>query len=368
MSGQSMNAVLGGDRPISTERVVYKHKEKPTGLNWAEHTAPAPVIPIGNDYEGPATTVDEDMAEMRARLDADLVAREAAKPKPKTPRAPRTPRPPAAPRRPIIDPSVIVADYEQGMTVAQLCQKHDRSNRFIYNILHASEAALRDDRYAPNRKVADPELRATVIRLYVEERKSQTEIIKEIGLSYVTIRKILLMENVAIRRDQGGRTRVDIDVAEATRLYQAGLSIPQIADQNGWPVVSTRRALQRSGLQLRDDRHFYSGGGNKRIDTPEVAEKVRQMYVDLNMSQGQIAVAMRTSRKVIQGIMSRAGIEGRTGQSGSGDTLGPYRERLDRLNVTTTDLRSWATAHGLTIPARGLVPTAVVDAFEEAHR
>jgi hypothetical protein len=162
------------------------------------------------------------------------------------------------------------------------------------------------------------------------------------------------------------RTSV-VDTATARAEYLAGATIPQIAADHDWPVVSVRRQLQRAGVPMRDDRNGHSGSKPKVYPAELVAE-VRRLYLDQGLSQAKIAHQLGTTPKVIVHLMKREGIPARQGANGGGDTLKGYRERLDQLGVSSRTVRDWARANGRPVGIRGVIPEHILDAYEEAHR
>jgi transposase len=162
------------------------------------------------------------------------------------------------------------------------------------------------------------------------------------------------------------RTSV-VDVPVASAEYLEGATCPEIADRHGWPVISVRRQLAKAGVQMRDDRHSRSGGKPKVYD-PQLVAKVRALYVDQGMSQAEIAERIGRTPKVVQHLMKREGIPARKGASGGGDTLQGYRDRLNELGVTSTQVRAWARATGHPVSPRGVIGAHVVDAYEAAHQ
>lgn len=162
------------------------------------------------------------------------------------------------------------------------------------------------------------------------------------------------------------RTSV-VDTDTARTEYLAGATIPQIAETHGWPVVSVRRQLQRAGVPMRDDRSGHSGSRPK-VYPPKLVAEVRRLYLDQGISQAKIAQQLGTTPKVIGHLMKREGIPARQGANGGGDTLQGYRDRLQQLGVTSTQVRVWANANGHPAGVRGVLAEHVVDAYEEAHR
>lgn len=162
------------------------------------------------------------------------------------------------------------------------------------------------------------------------------------------------------------RTSV-VDVPTARAEYLEGSTCPQIAARHGWPVISVRRQLAKNGVPMRDDRRTHSGGP-PRVYDPALISRVRDLYLDQGLSQSRTAHEIGTTIKVVQNLMKREGIPARQGQSGGGDTLQGWRDRLNELGVTSAVVRVWAAANGHTVAIRGVVPGHVVDAYEEAHR
>lgn len=155
-----------------------------------------------------------------------------------------------------------------------------------------------------------------------------------------------------------------VDVPTARAEYLAGATVTEIAAAHDWPIISVRRQLQRAGVTMRDDRAHRSGGHKAESQNPALVDQIRSLYVDSGLSQSQVATAVGCSPHTVQRIMQRNNIPTREGQSGSGDTLQPYRERLERLDISTKELRAWAVANHYDIPDRGLLPVKIVDLYE----
>lgn len=161
------------------------------------------------------------------------------------------------------------------------------------------------------------------------------------------------------------RTSV-VDVTVAQEEYTAGASVPEIAAAHDWPITSVRRQLERAGVTMRDDRAGRTVGQKTYSD--DLVEQVRALYIDRGLSQAKVAAQLGLGPKVIVTLMARHGIPARQGQSGGGDTLQAYRDRLDELGVTAADVRQWANSHGHPCGIRGVVAEHVIDAYEDAHR
>lgn len=128
---------------------------------------------------------------------------------------------------------------------------------------------------------------------------------RETGYGHTTVRDRLRAAGVDTTRGPL------LDVAAAVAAYQEGLTVPAIAASGGHSTTTVRRALTDAGVQLRDDR------------APDVPQP------------GSGTVALKT--------------------------------RLVDLGTTSTQVRAWTTTAGVDCPPRGVVPTAVLDAWQAAH-
>lgn len=159
-----------------------------------------------------------------------------------------------------------------------------------------------------------------------------------------------------------------VDLRIARTEYESGATCPEIAATHGWPVVSVRRQLAKAGVTMRDDRGGKSGGQNAIENRdPALVDRIRTLYVDQGMSQREVALELGLSPKGVRNVMKRAAIPAREGQSGGGNTLKGYSDRLAGMGVTGALVRAWARGNGIPVGVRGAIPSHVLDAFEHAH-
>jgi len=175
------------------------------------------------------------------------------------------------------------------------------------------------------------------------------------------------------------RSHTRVDVAEIVRRYtEQRHTIAQIAADLGHGKQTVRNALRHADVQLRDDRKTGSGGNN-RIDAypADLVAQVRRLYLEEELSQGQVAARLGTSTKVVQRLMTRHDIPARpqahlgnngNRRRGTDNPTAQVKARLDALGVTALDVKRWALKQGLIDEIkRGVCQTSLVDAYETAH-
>lgn len=303
-TGTAMHYVVGSDRPVPTFTRYSEPKAKQTGLDWSKHRAPEP-------------TLDE----TTAALQRDRVRAAAAAEK--------------ARRASIRTKTVTRCSCGRAKTpaAAQCRPCADQSRRAPQNHCDCGATIARTStRCAPCAR-----------RLNGENARGRT----------------------TGPRGPRALQPAPFDVDAATTDYQAGTTVPELATRLGISRSTIRRHLRRAGVQLRDDRAGHSGGQPK-FDDPLLVAQVRDLYAS-GLSQDGVGHQLGLTQKQISRIMSRHGITARSGQHGSGDTLGEYRERITALGVTTADIRSWARRQDIEVTTRGAVSYAVLTAYEKAH-
>lgn len=122
-----------------------------------------------------------------------------------------------------------------------------------------------------------------------------------------------------------------VELARMVADYEAGKTAPEIAEVTGRTAKNVRLALERAGVQLRDDRSLRSGGQNRREDDPALVDRVRRLYVDEGLTQAAIASDLDVTVKVVQGVMRRNGIESRPDATGVKRDPAPPAERTVRF-------------------------------------
>jgi hypothetical protein len=179
----------------------------------------------------------------------------------------------------------------------------------------------------------------------------------------------------ARRRRSAGTVAQHLD--EIVRRYQAGETAVVIGGDLGHTAKTIRDALDRAGIQRRDDRTTRSGGANRIEDYPEqLVADVRRLYVDDCLTQRAVGDRLGVSAHVVQRLMERHGIEARPPAHKENDPNELERRRkLSAAGKARTDLgypvakiRAWAQTNGIRCPERGrFLPREVVDAYEAAH-
>lgn len=212
--------------------------------------------------------------------------------------------------------------------------------------------------------------------------------------------------------------RGDVDEAAMVREYvEDQATAPDIAKRHGCTPARVRRILERSQVQLRDDRTRHSGGRNKITYTPEAIADVVRRYVDEQHTLDQIETDTGIERRQARQILTGAGVTIRPSASAAhtepsddakaqmleqyltGGSLAkvaaafhvrqetvravvtdaghPIRvkgssagnaQRLRDLGLTAAQVKDWAMATGLVeVRPAGLVGRALMDAYVTAH-
>lgn len=303
-TGTAMHHVAGTDRPFAPILVTYDEpKPKQTGLDWSKLRAPEP-----------------EPAERAAFL--ERVQPKKLRPRARRLAAPRKPRPPRQPR----------------LKVEHRC-------------------ACGNTRSPKAQRCADCYHRQQTAQ--AEAARNTCECGTRIGAKARRCRSC----NAFHRNTQ----RPSVDVQAAISEYHAGDTIPTIANRHGWSIKTLRRAMQKAGVTFRDDRARASGGHNKITDPTDLVNQVRALYTDQGLSITHVGAELGLTRKQVTRVMRAAGIKARSGQSGSGDTLVGYRDRVQALGVTPHVIRRWARQQGIAVGERGAIRGEVIDAFEAAH-
>lgn len=164
-----------------------------------------------------------------------------------------------------------------------------------------------------------------------------------------------------------------IDQAEVVRRYQDGETPPQIGRALGHTAGTIRKALDRAGVERRDDRATASGSQPKHYD-PQLVARVRALYTLHKLTQAEVAEAIGSSTKVVQNIMARHGIEARPAASVVGhpgtkaDRAKPLKQLMTESGITSAQVRAWARGAGYLVPDVGLVSASLVDSYLAAHQ
>lgn len=172
------------------------------------------------------------------------------------------------------------------------------------------------------------------------------------------------------RTPERRRGLVDEHLPEIIRRYQAGQAPPEIGTALGHTAGTVRGALDRAGIQRRDDRKSRSGSTEKAYP-PQLVDQVRALYIGHGKSQNETAAALGLTHKIVQNIMARHEIParepGKQHKPGQDGAAGLKALMADN-GLTTAQVRAWAAKNGIRCGIRGLPPRTVVDAFLAAHR
>lgn len=271
------------------------------------------------NLQGPTLPREErtdDVEAWRERMDAKRAgSRTPAIPLPTPSEAPAPapvpiprPAPPTRKGRTPVDEAAqvsarVVTAWFEGDSPAQIAEQVGRSTTRVYQLLKAAGVDVKERSTPPN--PAEPEAAAPV--------DVEPAVPLESGV-------------VVAPYTPAGRNVDAAETAAIVAAYAAGASAPEIAAAHGRRPNTVRRTLDRAGVTRRDDRTYRSGGANTAVDAPELVEEVAGLYAS-GMTQAQVADHLGVSQKVIQGVMSRNGIEARPDATGTQRTRKPRPTR-----------------------------------------
>jgi hypothetical protein len=163
------------------------------------------------------------------------------------------------------------------------------------------------------------------------------------------------------------RAAAEGPVADAVvRLYTGELlTVAAIAERLHLSKVTVRAHLNTRKIELRDDRTTGSGGGNARTNDPAFTADVSARYI-AGATIREIATAVHTGEQQVSRALHLAGVPIRAAASREptgGLSTRAMVEALADAGVTTSELRAWARTQGITVPARGLLPMGVLNAW-----
>jgi transposase-like protein len=145
-----------------------------------------------------------------------------------------------------------------------------------------------------------PETQQAIVVFYQEPHTIHATM-ERFGMSYGGIRKILSKNN-ALRGDEGRRAFSPDEVAEMKRLFLAGTSLCEIAEQFHTCARTTERWLHENGVELpvkKDQRRTELAEG--------VAEAIKALWADGN-NTGTIAEACGLKRGAVIWFIRREGL------------------------------------------------------------
>lgn len=141
-----------------------------------------------------------------------------------------------------------------------------------------------------------------ILKLY-EEYESARPVAEQLGCSNKTVYRVLQKYNVPRKHrhpkpEKPKRKLVEIDVAEAVRMYYCGMGAPKIAEEFGCSAQAVRVRLIDAGVEFRN------GGSPKcEVDTDEI----RRLYL-AGMNQKDIAERMGVSIFVVSRRIRQLGL------------------------------------------------------------
>lgn len=122
-----------------------------------------------------------------------------------------------------------------------------------------------------------------IIKLYIEEFKTTTEIAKIIGCSQTSVERMLKRNNIKVNPDRFKRKYDESQALEMVQMYLAGNTTEEIAEVFGLTDHTVAKALRRYNVEIRKSarrsavkNHDYF----ETIDTPEKAYFLGWMITD----------------------------------------------------------------------------------------
>ena len=126
------------------------------------------------------------------------------------------------------------------------------------------------------RSCTSPEERRQIVELYTKEGFSFKKIAEKVKRNFVTIRRILLEENVEIRSGLREPLSEDRKTAMVT-AYQSGLNAKQVATEFGCHACTVRSVIKERGIQPRSyveiQAALHVGDGFSHISKHEMHRK-----------------------------------------------------------------------------------------------
>lgn len=163
------------------------------------------------------------------------------------------------------------------------------------------------------------------------------------------------------RRAHSGPQRMVLPGDDIVEAYKAGQTLGQIADTHGCSAPTIGRVLEEHGIPRR---------GAPVPRSPELIEQVRHLYQEEHLTQVEIGQRLGQTTKVVQSVMTEAGIDRRAAKArhGRNNAYG-LKQKIADLGVTSAEIKVWAISAGhLHQMHRGLPAGALVEKYAAAHR
>jgi transposase-like protein len=190
---------------------------------------------------------------------------------------------------------------EDGLSIAQTARRLGIPIRTCQAILHDARVQMRP-RCLP--RFADPKLRAQIVRLYLRNGLTTSQLAARYRCAPVTINRLLRENGVKLLapRSRLYREHLDdaIDAYTKERLSAAGL-----ANRFGGAATTWLRVLANAGVKIRRP------GGRGEIDyrDPALRAKAARLYNDEDVSLAGIAARLGGNKSVWRRALLAAGVE-----------------------------------------------------------
>lgn len=350
--------------PIPTSAQPIRQRERRTGLDWSSHTAPK-IDPVAIERltRLGVLTVTPDVIDERP---VKVVAK--TKPKKRKARKPARERTHGAGwAKPTFDVDEAWRLYQTGLSTRDVGVQLGVTGQTIRAQLLRAGYSLREPGGGMPRIDVDEAIRLAEQGLTLSQIARALDASPSGVRTHLHRAGITPRDG---RQDprQNVNFRPDLDDDTIAAEYQDGATIPELAAKYEAGTRTIRMRLLKAGVTLRDDRRGHSGGHNKAdvYTSDEIAEATRLYEAGRTMKQ--IADHLGRSESGIHRVLTRAGIQTRS--SGEAQRGRPGRDNARRLRalmsdhgITSADVRAWATATGRPCPPTGTPSTALVEAY-----
>jgi hypothetical protein len=228
------------------------------------------------------------------------------------------------------NPQEVIRLYQDGWSPVKLGAKYDVSSSSITRFLRRNGTRTRNNHEAHRWTPGDP---VEVIRLYVEEKLSRTQIGRKYGVNEDTIRKFLLRSKVKLHTRGEAQTWKPEDPAEVIRLYRdEEWSAKRVGSKFGLlSCVAVLRFLRDSGVRIR-------ANGESRRWNPKDPKEVKRLYLQEKWDAKRIARKFHTTWKAVARSLVREGVKMRTrSETHATDMLSP----VTRKRMSDGQRRRW---------------------------